>query len=203
MQAPETLEEMIERRATYLAAYQNRAWAQRYRAQLARLAAAPMLAEAAAKVLFRLMSYKDEYEVARLHTAPEFTAQIAAQFEGDYRIIHHLAPPLLNTGTDWRGRPKKKAFGPWMRQVFGVLAPFKILRGTKLDPFGRSEERRMERDLIGWYESVIDYLVLNVPVKGEIRLLPLAEAALEIRGFGPVKAKAVAETKAKVARLMG
>ena len=167
------------------------------------MTAAPVLAEAVAKVLFRLMSYKDEYEVARLHSSPEFTAQIASQFEGEYRIIHHLAPPMLNTGTDWRGRPKKKAFGPWMRPVFRVLAPFKRLRGTKLDPFGRSAERQMERDLIGWYEGVIDYLVQNLPRKGETALRPLAEAALEIRGFGPVKAKAVVETKALVARLMG
>ena len=200
---PETLEQIIERRATFLVAYQNRGWAKRYRAQVARLTAAPVLAEAVAKVLFRLMSYKDEYEVARLHSSPEFTAQIASQFEGEYRIIHHLAPPMLNTGTDWRGRPKKKAFGPWMRPVFRVLAPFKRLRGTKLDPFGRSAERQMERDLIGWYGGVIDYLVQNLPRKGEAALLPVAEAALEIRGFGPVKAKAVVETKALVARLMG
>ena len=201
--AVETLAQIVERRAEFLAAYQSARWAKRYRKQVARLEGSPRLAEAVARSLFKLMSYKDEYEVARLHSDAGFTGQIEKQFEGDYRIVHHLAPPLLPSKNDWRGHPVKRAFGPWIRKAFPLLAKGKILRGTPFDPFGYSAERRGERALIRWYEAIIDTLVAKLPEVGEAKLLPLAEAAMEIRGFGPVKDAAVKKVKARVAVLMG
>ena len=114
--------------------------------------------EAVARYLFKLMAYKDEYEVARLHTDRRFTDKIAAQFEGDYKLVHHLAPPLLGK-TNSQGEPVKQAFGPWMRSAFGVLARLKGLRGGPLDIFGKTEERRSERALIGEYRDTVDELL--------------------------------------------
>ena len=200
--AVETLDEIVERRAAFLTAYQSARWARRYRRQVARLAAHPDLAMAVAKSLFKVMSYKDEYEVARLHNDAAFTAQIEAQFEGDYRIIHHLAPPLLPGKTDWRGHTVKRAFGPWIRKAFPLLAKGKFLRGTPLDPFGYLSERRAERALIGWYETVIDHIATKAERGQMAGLSALATAPMDIRGYGPVKAKAMAEVKARVAELL-
>ncbi len=110
------------------------------------------LTEAVARYLFKLMAYKDEYEVARLHTDTAFGDKIAAMFEGDYKLVHHLAPPLI-AGRNSQGELVKRAFGPWMHRAFGLLARLKGLRGTAFDPFGRTEERRSERALIGEYRA--------------------------------------------------
>jgi hypothetical protein len=115
------------------------------------------LSEAVARYLFKLMAYKDEYEVARLHTDPAFQ-KMPTMFEGDYKIVHHLAPPML-AKRNAKGELVKQAYGPWMRSAFGWLAKLKGLRGGALDLFGNTEERRTERQLITDYEACIDELL--------------------------------------------
>jgi len=144
-----TLDELVERRAGFLAAYQNAAYAAAYRAFVEKVRGVESaqgqgtpLAEAVARNLFKLMAYKDEYEVARLHTDAGFLKKIAEGFEGDYRLVHHLAPPLWSK-KNAKGELVKRAYGPWVRRAFGVLARMKGLRGTPLDPFGLTAERRM------------------------------------------------------------
>ncbi len=204
--AAETLDEIIARRAEFLEAYQDAAWARRFRDKVARVRAAEAglgserLTEAVARALFKLMAYKDEYEVARLHHDARFIEQLHRDFEGDFRIVHHLAPPLLPLGVDPRGRPRKRAFGPWVRGAFRILAGMKRLRGTRFDPFGYTAERKSERQLITWYESLIESLLRDLPEKGVEALLPIARAPMEIRGFGPVKHAAI---EAVMARLPG
>jgi indolepyruvate ferredoxin oxidoreductase len=194
--APETLESLVSRRVDFLTAYQNAAYAARFARQVEamRQAEAPFgstrLTEAVARSLFKLMAYKDEYEVARLHTKSGFTEQIARDFEGDFTLRYHLAPPLLPGGTDARGRPRKRAFGGWMQGAFRLLAPMKRLRGTLFDPFGHTPERRMERALIGWYEARIAEWIRALPERGVAALVPLAEAPMDLRGYGPVKEEA-------------
>ncbi|MFZ2103472.1 MAG: DUF6537 domain-containing protein, partial [Oricola sp.] len=202
---PESLDTLVKRRADFLTGYQNAAWARRYRTLVGKMEAAKggeALTKAVAGSLFKLMSYKDEYEVARLHMETGFLERLKEEFEGDYTVHYHMAPPLLHTGHDRRGRPLKAEFGQWMQAPMRVLAKLKFLRGTAFDPFGRSAERRMERELIGWYVELIKRIIAELPVTGPDALLPIAEAAMDIRGYGPVKDKAVAEVKDRVARLL-
>src|SRR5690606_2131074 len=145
------------------------------------------LTEAVAQALFRLMAYKDEYEVARLHVDTGFRDSLKAQFEGPFTVHYHLAPPLLPAGRDARGRPRKRAFSPWIVPLFRVLARMKRLRGTALDPFGYTTERRMERDLVPWFEGVIDALLAGLDASTVDEAAAIARLALEIRGYGPVK----------------
>jgi indolepyruvate ferredoxin oxidoreductase len=207
VQFTETIDGVIERRAALLAAYQNENWAARYRATVARVRTAESpfgqtrLTEAVARSLFKLMSYKDEYEVARLHMETGFLETLKTQFEGDYKVNYHLAPPLLPLAKDARGRPRKMRFGPWMQVPFRILARLKFLRGTMFDPFGHTAERRAERGLIGWYEGVVADLLAGLGGNDIARLLPIATAPMDIRGYGPVKEQAMREVKARVAAL--
>ncbi|MBE9638566.1 indolepyruvate ferredoxin oxidoreductase family protein [Salipiger mangrovisoli] len=202
-----TLDEMIARRAAFLTDYQNTAWAQEYlreiakvrEAEIAATGSAGALTEASAKGLFKLMSYKDEYEVARLHTQTGFQESLAARFEGPFKVVHHMAPPVLSTGTDARGRPLKRAFGPWIRPAMGVLARLKLLRGTPLDPFGYSAERKMERDLIAEYRRLLHGLAEGVTAENRDSRAAKAALVMEIRGFGPVKQAAAARVRAQMA----
>jgi indolepyruvate ferredoxin oxidoreductase len=138
-----------------------------------------------------VMSYKDEYEVARLHLAPQFTKALDEQFGGSYRVKFHLAPPLLPLGKDRRGRPRKITLGAWMKGPFSLLARLKGLRGTAFDVFGYTAERKMERGLIGWYENLIKSIIANIGVLSAADLTEIAATALEIRGYGPIKEQAV------------
>ncbi len=204
------LGEVVARRVEFLTAYQNAAYAAEYQAFVGKVQAAEArlgdgggtrLAEAVARYLFKLMAYKDEYEVARLHTDPAFAAKIDGMFEGDYRVVHHLAPPLLGR-TNAQGEPVKQAFGPWMRRAFAVLARCKGLRGTAFDPFGRTEERRTERALIQEYRASIDEVLAGLdaarlPLAVEIARLPEG-----IRGYGHVKARHLARVRPQWAALM-
>ena len=146
----DTLEHIVERRVEFLTAYQNTGYAGEYRALVdkVRAAEAPLgkttLTEAVARYLFKLMAYKDEYEVARLHTDPGFLNKVNAMFEGDFKLNYHLAPPLIAAKNE-KGELQKQQFGPWMLTGFRLLAKLKGLRGTAFDIFGRSEERQMER----------------------------------------------------------
>ena len=158
--------------------------------------------EGAARSLFKLMSYKDEYEVARLHTRTGFAERIARDFEGDFTVNYHLAPPLLPLGTDARGRPRKRQFGPWIRPAFAALARMKRLRGTALDPFGHTAERRMERALIGWFEDLLDRCPASPDGDEHARWTRIVAAPMDIRGYGPIKDEAAARVKAEVAALL-
>jgi indolepyruvate ferredoxin oxidoreductase len=137
------VDELVARRVEFLTAYQDAAYAQQYSAfvQRVRAAEAPLkstrLSEAVARYLFKLMAYKDEYEVARLHTDGAFAAKVAGMFEGEVTLVHHLAPPMF-AKTNERGELVKKPYGPWVRSVFSGLAKIRHLRGTWLDPFSRS-----------------------------------------------------------------
>jgi indolepyruvate ferredoxin oxidoreductase len=171
-----------------------------------RAAEAPLnstrLAEAVARYLFKLMAYKDEYEVARLHTDPQFVQQIASQFEGDYKIVHHLAPPLLSKKDD-KGHLIKRQFGAWVRPAFGLLAKLKGLRGTAFDIFGHTEERKMERALIADYRASIDALLGKGLTAERLALaVEIARIPEDIRGYGHVKERHVKAARAKWERLM-
>jgi len=208
-QVEETLDQIIARRVDFLTSYQDSRYGERYRAVVASVRAternqAPgsdALTTAVAKSLFKLMAYKDEYEVARLHTETGFQEKLRQEFDGDFKVNYHLAPPLLASGKDARGRPRKRQFGPWIEPVFRALARLKFLRGTPLDPFGYTHERRMERNLIAWYQSLLtEQLPLLHP--GTVgRFAEIAALPMDIRGYGPVKEAAIEKVKAKVENL--
>src|SRR5690606_24413071 len=160
----ESLEDLVGIREKFLVDYQSRRYAKRYTDLVERVRAAEearigggstRLARAVARYFFKLMAYKDEYEVARLYTDGAFEQRVAAQFEGDYKLVFNLAPPLFAKRNE-KGELVKREYGPWMLQAFRVLARLRRLRGTPLDPFGRPAERRTERQLIADYESLVE-----------------------------------------------
>ncbi|MCB1995632.1 MAG: 2-oxoacid:acceptor oxidoreductase family protein, partial [Rhodoferax sp.] len=202
------LADLVKTRVAFLNGYQDAAYAAQYEAFVqkvqdaeARLGPDRRLSEAVARYLFKLMAYKDEYEVARLHTDPAFTARIAEMFEGDYKLVHHLAPPLL-AKTNHQGELLKQAYGPWMRSAFGWLAKLKGLRGGALDVFGRTEERRTERALIQEYRACIEELLTGLNITNHALAAEIARLPEEIRGFGHVKARHLAAVRPKWAGLM-
>ena len=203
-----SLDETIARRTEFLSAYQNAAYAEQYRAFVARVreAEAPLsstrLTEAVAQGLFKLMAYKDEYEVARLHADAAFAAKIGEMFDGEVKLVHHFAPPILGK-TDAQGRPVKQAFGPWMHKALPWLAKLKFLRGTAFDPFGRTEERRTERALIQEYRASVEALLARLSKERLDTAVEIARLPLEIRGFGHVKAANLEKVRAKWLALMG
>jgi indolepyruvate ferredoxin oxidoreductase len=190
----ESLDELIARRSGFLVDYQDEAYADAYGAFLekVRRAEAPLgrtaLAEAVARHLFKLMAYKDEYEVARLHAETGFREKVAAQFEGDFKIHYHLAPPLLARRNE-RGELVKRKFGPATLVAFRLLARLKGLRGTALDIFGRTEERRTERALITEYRQCIEQLLPQLHAGNHALAVEIARIPDQIRGFGHVKAR--------------
>jgi len=207
----ESFAETVERRVKFLTDYQNAAYAARYRdrvgkAKAVEAARAPGkhgLAEAVARYLFKLMAYKDEYEIARLYTDGAFLRQVENSFAGDnLRFEFHLAPPLLARRDKTTGLPRKMSFGPWLLPAFGVLAKFKFLRGTALDPFGRSVERRTERALITDYESMLDEVLGALTADNHHLAVGLAAIPEKIRGFGHVKQRHLAAAKADEAALL-
>ena len=204
-----SLDEVIARRIDFLTDYQDAAYAKRYSDFVSRVRAeeerrAPGssdLSEAVARYFFKLMAYKDEYEVARLYTSPEFRRRIEQQFEGDYTLRFHLAPPLL-AKKNTKGELIKREYGPWVMKAYRLLARMKHLRGGPLDIFGRTAERRMERQLISDYESTIGGLLEsldggNVALAAEIASIPE-----HIRGFGHVKEAHFEKAKAREAELL-
>ena len=202
-----SLDELITKRVAFLTSYQDAAYAAQYRAFVdkVRAAEAPLastkLAEAVARYLFKLMAYKDEYEVARLHTDPAFAAGVGAMFEGDYKLVHHLAPPAIARKND-KGELIKQPFGPWMRRAFAVLAKLKGLRGTAFDPFGRSEERKTERALIGEYRAAIDEVLGGLSAERLALAVEIARLPEDIRGYGHIKARHLTAARIKWQGLM-
>ncbi|MEQ7921540.1 indolepyruvate ferredoxin oxidoreductase family protein [Xanthomonas sp. WHRI 1810A] len=194
------LEQRLKNNVRQLTEYQNKAYADRYLRLVNRVREAesklfpgqPLaLTEAVAFSYFKLLAYKDEYEVARLYTNGDFKRQLQAQFEGDYRIEFHLAPSWLAKRDPNNGTPRKRSFGPWMLKAFEVLARFKFLRGTAIDPFGRSVERQQERALIGRYEADIELILGHLNASNRHTALSLARLPEKIRGYGHVKEAAM------------
>ncbi len=204
-----SLDELVAKRIDFLTGYQNAKYAQRYadlvervrKVESDRLQSAK-LAEAVARNYFRLLAYKDEYEVARLHTDPAFHAKIAARFEGDYKLNYYLAPPLLSETDTNTGQPRKKRYGPWMLTAFSLLARLKGLRGTPLDIFGRTAERRTERQLIGEYEALVDELLGELDRDNHAVAVQLAALPDEIRGYGYIKENNLKSARVKWTELL-
>ena len=201
VQLPQSLDTLVRRRVEFLTAYQNAAYAKRYAAFVervrdaeARLGKGDALTKAVARSLYKLMAYKDEYEVARLYTSGEFQQQLKATFEGDYKLKFNLAPPLL-AKRDAQGRLTKAQYGAWMGPAFKLLARLKFLRGTAFDPFGRTEERRLERQLIDHYRRSIEMALATLSEQNLAAALELASLPEQIRGFGHVKLASIGKVK--------
>ncbi len=188
----ETLDMLIGRRVEFLTGYQNAAYAQQYKTFVEQVQQAESrlgrtsLSEAVARHLFKLMAYKDEYEVARLHSDPAFLARIDAQFEGDYRLHYHLAPPLTAARNE-KGELVKKKYGPGMLTAFRWLARLKGLRGGPLDFFGRAEERRTERALIQQYRASLEEVLKSLTAGNHATAVEIARIPEQIKGYGHVK----------------
>ena len=208
----DSLEDVISKRVEFLTAYQNTAYAAKYfdfvekiRSEESSLktigdSKSMNLTEAVAKNLFKLMAYKDEYEVARLHSDGAFEKKVADMFEGDYKLNYHLAPPLIAKKND-KGELQKQQFGSWMLTSFKLLAKFKGLRGTTFDIFGKTAERRMERALVADYRKSMEAVMLKLTAENAQTLLPtaldIARIPDGIKGFGHVKERNVAAARLK------
>ncbi len=205
-----SLDEVVERRVRFLTDYQDAAYARRYADLVTRVRAAEAeampgiteLAEAVARYYFKLLAIKDEYEVARLYAESDFAQRVAAQFEGDYRLTFHLAPPVFNKPDPATGVPGKSTYGPWMMKAFGLLAKLRRYRGSALDIFGGSAERRRERALIGEYEAVIDEVLKQLTPDKHATAVELACVPEHIRGYGHVRARHLAAAKTREAALL-
>ncbi|MDY0012102.1 MAG: indolepyruvate ferredoxin oxidoreductase family protein [Rhodocyclaceae bacterium] len=194
--ADESLDSLIALRASHLSAYQDAAYAARYRTLVERVRAAETaqtsgietgcLTATVARAYFKILAYKDEYEVARLFAAPAFREAIAAGFEGDFQLRFHLAPPFLTKPNPATGRIAKRVYGPWMMKLFPLLARLKGLRGTPWDPFGHSAERRAQRALILQYEKDVAELLEGLSPQRLDLAVEIAGLPEHIRGFGPV-----------------
>ena len=160
------------------------------------------LSEAVARYYFKLLAIKDEYEVARLYAESDFTKRVAAQFEGDYKLVFHLAPPVLNKADPATGVPVKSTYGPWMMKAFGVLAKMRKYRGTALDFFGRTAERKGERALIVEYEKLVDEILGKLSPQNHATAVELASVPEHIRGYGHVRETHLKTAKTREAALL-
>jgi indolepyruvate ferredoxin oxidoreductase len=205
----ETLEALIARRVADLTDYQNARTAREYSDFVAKVRAAEQaavpgeerLARAVAAQLYRLMAYKDEYEVARLHSLPEWNAWLGQHFTGTRRVEMNLAPPLLARKDPVTGLPRKMVFGPWMLRAMRLLRHGKALRGTPLDPFGRTEERRTERALPGEFRAGVERLLCLLSPGTHAAICAWAEAWGGVKGFGHVKARNLEVVRARLPAL--
>lgn len=210
-QGNDALDDTVAKRIAYLTAYQNAAYARQYGDFVEQVKAAesalfgagkPLrLTEAVARYYFKLMAYKDEYEVARLYTSGAFADKVAALFEGDVKLKFHLAPPLF-AKRDSNGHLIKQEFGPWMMKAFGVLAKLKALRGTALDVFGYTDERKTERALIAEYRNTIAQLLSKLTTDNVPKAVAIASIPEDIRGFGHVKERHLSAARQKGAALL-
>jgi indolepyruvate ferredoxin oxidoreductase len=205
----DSLEEIISKRVEFLTAYQNAAYAAKYADFVEKIRSKELsfnaakklsLTESVAKNLFKLMAYKDEYEVARLHSNGDFEKKIASMFEGDYKLNYHLAPPLTAKKND-KGELQKQQFGPWMLTSFKLISKLKGLRGTAFDIFGKTTERKMERALITDYLDTMNLVSSKLNLDNHSELWPmaleLANIPDSIKGFGHVKEKSAATARVK------
>jgi indolepyruvate ferredoxin oxidoreductase len=202
---------MIERRRVFLIEYQDQRLADKFSDLVRRTQQLEMeissddstpLTEALARSYFKLLAYKDEYEVARLHVASGFSRKLKNQYGKHARLRFHLAPPLISRKKDARGRPLKREFGAWIIPLFGLLAKMRWLRGSRLDLFGRTAERRMERELIVEFERLADQLLSDLNAASVNSAVDIVRLYMDIRGFGPVKEQAAADVRKKVGDLL-
>jgi indolepyruvate ferredoxin oxidoreductase len=206
----ETLEDMVARRVAFLTAYQDAAYAKRYRDLVERVRRTEAektpgrngLAEAVARYHFKLLAYKDEYEVARLYTETDFVKRLDERFEGDYTLRFHLAPPLLAKRDPLTGHLRKREFGPWVFKVFGVLARFRRLRGTPFDIFGRTPHRKLERQLIADYERTVAEILGGLDHDNHRVAVEIASIPEHIRGYEHIKETHLVRAKAREAELL-
>jgi indolepyruvate ferredoxin oxidoreductase len=204
------LNETVARRVAELTAYQDARYARRYadlvrRVREAEAAKAPGrtgLAEAVARGHYKFLATKDEYEVARLHTETGFLERLNQAFEGDYRLVFHLAPPLWAKADPATGEPRKRAFGPWMLQAFRVLARLRRLRGTALDPFRFTEDRKLDRRLLDEYERLVGELVASLRPGNHALAVELASIPDHVRGYGHIRKRHAEHAKRREARLL-
>jgi indolepyruvate ferredoxin oxidoreductase len=205
-----TLDEVIARRVADLTEYQSSGYAARYAAlvqrvrdfETSRFPGRDVLTQAVARYYYKLLAYKDEYEVARLFTETGFLGRIAATFEGDTRLVFHLAPPLWAPPDRITGEPRKRAYGPWVLPMFRLLARLRRLRGTPLDVFGYTAERRRDRRLIRDYEGLVAELLDAADEQTFDVAVQLASIPEQIRGYGPVRARHLAHAKQREAELL-
>ena len=197
----EPIDAAIERRERELTAYQNSALAKRFRDAVDRVRRAELdlganeslpLTQSVLRSYYKTLAYKDEYEVARLYSDTNFIESLRDRHGSGARLKFHLAPPFLPGPKDVRGRPRKREFGSWVLPLFKLLAPLKILRGTAFDPFGRSAERCMERELITEFEATLEQVIKMLDADNLDRAVEIFERFMKIRGYGPVKEAAVA-----------
>lgn len=208
--APKPDDEFIADRMTDLTKYQNAAYADRYKALVTKVAQVEKdkakglsgLTRAVATYAYKLMAYKDEYEVARLQTDPEFKQKLDEAFDGNYKLKYHLSPPLFARKDKITGRPRKYEIGSWIVPIYKVLAKMKGLRGTTLDVFGYTAERKMERGLIQAYEKTIDELISSLDHDNHSLAIEIASLPDKIRGYGYIKEDSVTATKAELKGLM-
>jgi indolepyruvate ferredoxin oxidoreductase len=199
-----SVEALVATREQFLTEYQNAGYAARYAAlvnsvsdwESKRFPGKTHIAEAVARYYFKLMAYKDEYEVARLQSAPKFMEELKQQFEGDFRISFNLAPPGIAQKDRRSGELKKREFGSWMLPVLRVLARLRFLRGTPLDPFGHTAERRTERDLIQKYEQAVALILEKTTPSHYETAVRLASVPELIRGYGHVKQASLQQAEA-------
>jgi indolepyruvate ferredoxin oxidoreductase len=194
---PDDLEALLAHRKAHLAAWQDSRLAFRYEALVREVEAAErrvvgsggplVLALAVARNYAKLLAYKDEYEVARLYTDGQFAKAVKAQFDGRYRLALHLAPPFLAGPGKDGAPPRKTTFGPWIFTALRLLAKFRFLRGTRLDPFGHTQERKLERQLAHDYESTIRGLLPALGEDNRDLAIAIANVPDSVRGFGHVK----------------
>jgi indolepyruvate ferredoxin oxidoreductase len=207
----DSLDALVERGMGHLGAYQNAAWAQRFERLVRRVEAAEAdlgggdasrpFTQAVARSLLKLMSYKDEYEVARLYSDPSFRLRLAEQFEGDLRLEFHMAPPLLSRSRDGRP-PRKLRLGAWMMPAMALLARARRLRGTVFDVFGYTQERRQERELIATFEARVEELLPVLSLGNRPLATQIAAIPMSIRGYGHVKIANLAVARARESELL-
>ena len=204
-----SLDETIERRVAFLTDYQNAAYGARYRAKMYEIMAlekkitgnVSSLSEVTAKNLFHLMAIKDEYEVARLYSSPSFKAQLSENFSQYQNVKIHLAPPLIAKLDPNTGEPRKIAFGSWILNLFLFLSTLKFLRSTPFDLFGKTAERKRERQWLADYEALLDEVKGNLTLANLDRAIALLSIPQEIRGFGHVREKAMKMAAMRLAQL--
>ena len=203
------LDELLARRVEFLTGYQDAAYAQAYKDFVEKVrktesdkVGGTKLTEAVARYYAKLMAYKDEYEVARLYTDPAFMQKIDGMFEGDYKVVYHLAPPIFNKPDPITGEARKSTYGPWMMTAFRLLAKLKGLRGTTLDVFGGTEERRMERALISEYAATVESLLGNLTPANLATAVEIACVPEGVRGYGHVKTRHLKQARKQQAELL-
>ncbi|NDB67685.1 MAG: pyruvate ferredoxin oxidoreductase, partial [Methylocystaceae bacterium] len=201
--------ELMKTYTAELKEYQNENYARRFARSVQtvydaeKVIGQDKLSIAVAKSLFKLMAYKDEYEVARLHTRQEFLNELSEKYQGDLKISYYFSAPILTLLQPDSQKSVKIKFGPWVRPILKLLAKLKWLRNTPFDLFGYTAERRLEAELVNWFEAIIPRMIAGLTVDNYSKLVTLASLPMQIRGYGFIKHEAIQSTKIAVEELLG